>query len=795
MSWTVHRQFWARSAGVPVDATRLESPEAIAAVDAVRELARELEVVESELRATCSGRRVRRHIRAGHELAPEDLTGLDPALVTRRRELRASLASACSARDAALDAARARERGTLWQFLTEPRIREATSLTSRSLAAGLARAVEKGAASKAGASSLVEHRALLLAQRLSAKPAMLSEFGPCFWGTLDAAGSTQVRVGSELVRERRTWFEHWSIHALAKRIGADPEVRPHCVVRLNPSCLLEGNTLYYPVNHRLRLEALEAELLHWCMEGRTLADLERTIAARESEREQLQTLLANHLKSGVATLDIDVPTVDVHPERALRAFLEAIPDACSTKQHWLGELAALDRLRTELEAAPLDARRARTEALDTKFQAVTGVAPSRNPGAVHGARFVTYEDTARNVDVTLGQSVAQDLELLQPLFELGSWVVREAAARFERKLLPIHAKLARNLNAVDFVTFVRETQWINEAPDVGNSVLADLADVWQETLRDRLTTDGPLELRPDDVRRVVASLGQGASGTWLPAADCHSACVHVASESAKAVAAGDYALVLDKLYKGVPMLVHPAAMPFCPDRDDVVRVFRQWTRSPIVQLVDTPGSYHRSNINVPDIPELREVALPGASSRLSPERVIRCSELEVVAEDDGLLVCSHDGTIRAPYFMIRWPFLQRKLLDIPLHPVAGGSHTSRITMGRWILAREQWRFEGEDLMKRWGSEPPFAAITAWRSEHAMPDQVFVRTAAQPKSIALDLRSVLHAELLHRLAARAAHRNDELRITEMLPAPDRCWLADAAGARYVCELRFTALATQ
>ena len=795
MTWKIHRRFWARSAGVSVDAVRLASPEAVASIDATADLARQLDAVETELLAAGTARRVRRRVRAGGDLSMDDQVGLDPALVARRRELRDALAAARAADVQAIDVARGRERDALWKLLEEQRMREATALTSRSLAGGFAHALEHGIATSMGPSRLVEHRALLFAQRLTAKPAMLSEIGPCFWGELDADGTTRARIGNGLVRERRTWFEHWSIHALAKRIQADPEIRPFCIVRLNPSCLLEGKTLYYPVNHRLRLEPLEAELLQWCSQGQTLAALDAAIAARETDRDQLATLLANHLKSGVATCDIDIPTVDVHPEQRLRAFLASLPDACASKPRWLGELTALDDLRRDLERAPLAARRDRTQALDARFEATTGVAPTRNPGVVHGARFITYEDAARDVDVTLGEAVAHDLAALEPMFDLASWVVHVAAARFERKLLPIHARLARNLNAVDFVTFVRETQWINEAPDVGNSVLADLQDVWQEVLGDRLTATEPLELSPDDFRQVTASLGRGGAGPWLPAADVHSACVHVASTSTDAIAAGDYQLVLDKLYKGVPMLVHPAALPFCPDREDVTASFRSWTRTPIVQLVDTPGSYHRSNLNLPDVPELKEVALPGAPSRLPPERVIRCSELEVVAEDDGLVVASHDGTVRAPYFMIRWPFLQRKLLDIPLHPVVGGAHSPRITMGRWLLAREQWRLDGEELVRRWGRETPLVAITRWRRELGIPDHVFVRTAAQPKSIALDLRSVLHAELLRRVVARAAHRNDEVRITAMMPAPDRCWLTDAAGARYVCELRFTALASQ
>jgi hypothetical protein len=138
---------------------------------------------------------------------------------------------------------------------------------------------------------------------------------------------------------------------------------------------------------------------------------------------------------------------------------------------------------------------------------------------------------------------------------------------------------------------------------------------------------------------------------------------------------------------------------------------------------------------------------------------------------------------------VRWAFLQQKLLAVPIHPENPElDHTFRATMGRWILAREQWRFDAEPLARRWDRRSPAGAIAAWRAEHGIPDRVLVKVPGQPKSVALDLRSVLHADLLRALVARA----DELRVTEMLPTPERCWLADRPGAGYVSELRFTML---
>lgn len=109
-------------------------------------------------------------------------------------------------------------------------------------------------------------------------------------------------------------------------------------------------------------------------------------------------------------------------------------------------------------------------------------------------------------------------------------------------------------------------------------------------------------------------------------------------------------------------------------------------------------------------------------------------------------------------------------------------------MRRWVLAREQWRFDAEPLARRWDRTCPMISIAAWRAEHGIPDRVFVKVPGQPKSIALDLRSVLHGDLLRSLVARS----DELRVTEMLPDPDHCWLEDRSGAGHVSELRFTML---
>jgi hypothetical protein len=830
MTWNVHPQLWGRSAGMSVTlADTLVCDDAVRAVAEVTAAGAQVAVIDAELCAMLAApsgaltperrrhaRQLRRAIRAGRDVARDlandrDLLfqdlGLDRAhwatLVELRAHHRTALARASERAGQIVEAARQRERHALHQLMRDRRVRAAAALTSRSLADGLARISSPDRALRGGPASLGERRALLFLQRLTAKPAMLADVGPCFWGVLDRDHSIALRseAGPALIRTRRVDFEHWAIVALARRVQADPDVAPHCVVRLNPGCLIDGTTLFYPIGQRLRLEPREAQVLRWCSEDRTLGELRRMIAERpDEERAMLDRLLDNHLTAGVASYDIPVPALEA-PEHGLRDFLAHLPDTCVAKQSWTAVLDQMIALRDELACDPDgDARALVTRRLDAVFREATGAAPTRNPGKLHGARFVTYEDCLRDVEITLGGAIACDLDTLAPVLDLASWIVHACAARYEQKLLPIHARLARNLHGVDFMTFVRETKWITDTPEVVSATRSDLDAAWSRQLGSRLAGDRPLVLTPEDFRGVIAQLavyGSADDGSgdpadpadWLPAADCHALSVLGAAGSASAFAAGHYELVLDKLYKGVPMWIHPAPLAFCPDRAATLTAFEAWCRAPILQFVDPASSSHRSNLNLPVVDALWEATIPHAAPRGPADRVVPCGELEVVQERGRLYVCSHDRRIRAGLFAVRWPFLQHKLLELSVVPaLTGHSCTPRVTMGRWILSRAQWRFAAEPLARQWDRARAMIAVAAWQAEHGIPDRVFVKVAGQAKSVALDLRSVLQCDLLRALVAR----NPELRVTEMMPAPAQCWLADRHAVRMVSELRFTAL---
>jgi hypothetical protein len=128
-------------------------------------------------------------------------------------------------------------------------------------------------------------------------------------------------------------------------------------------------------------------------------------------------------------------------------------------------------------------------------------------------------------------------------------------------------------------------------------------------------------------------------------------------------------------------------------------------------------------------------------------------------------------------------------------PFADAPHRPRITLDRFVLARESWTVAPRDAgwAFRTDERDRFAAARAWMSERAMPERVFVKAPVEIKPSVVDFSSLVLVNTL----AKAIRRTDEqdagtLTFTEMVPNPGDLWLTDAQGARYTSELRMVAV---
>jgi hypothetical protein len=122
----------------------------------------------------------------------------------------------------------------------------------------------------------------------------------------------------------------------------------------------------------------------------------------------------------------------------------------------------------------------------------------------------------------------------------------------------------------------------------------------------------------------------------------------------------------------------------------------------------------------------------------------------------------------------------------PAGPADG--HSPRITIGRTVWRRETW-----DVLAAQGPPSPEAAA-GWAADRGMPRQVFALSPVETKPVYVDFDSPVLTQILCRQLRRAATDapGQPARFTEMLPAPQDCWLTDDDGQRYTSELRLVAV---
>jgi Lantibiotic dehydratase, N terminus len=442
-------------------------------------------------------------------------------------------------------------------------------------------------------------------------------------------------------------------------------------------------------------------------------------------------------------------------------------------------LAALGRLERCRSAAvcAVDPRAldAALGDLDQVFEELTGRSATRRPGQTYAARTLLYLDCMRDLDLTVGPGIRDELATtLPPLLAGARWYcgrVYEAA----RQVIG-EAAAAVGAGSLDRVL---ETVLpaLRHLPDVVAAANGDLQRRWSVLLAD----PNPATIGA----RATAAFADYAPA-W-PVSVYQSFDVQIAAPSPAAVNAGDYLCIVgdfhpgaNPLGQGVFATRHPdrgrfldaiasdvGTLPFLiPPRD----VGFQTTRN--MPAVTRPGDVH-----VAAHPRDR---MPGGYRTLPAADLIT----------DGETVATPDGSWQAPLAHLLWlPILVAGVHGYDPFPAAqGDGHGTRITIGRTVWRRETWHI------------PPALgpacseAAASWARDLGLPRRVFVLSPGELKPIYVDFNSPVLTRILCRQLRRGAadFPGRPARFSEMLPGPDDCWLADQDGRRYTSELRLVAV---
>ena len=455
------------------------------------------------------------------------------------------------------------------------------------------------------------------------------------------------------------------------------------------------------------------------------------------------------------------------PETEWREQLETLDDVRA--------LAALDRLergRTAVAEAqgPAELLGA-LDAFDELVEELTGEPPVPADDGAEGGRTPLYLDCMRDLDVRLGPSLVAELATSLPLlFEASRWWCGRGFAHGRAVLAEA---LADGLDGGPLPPlFARVFGELWQLPRLLAPEVAEL----QERCAALMADPDPATM---PARAAAAFADHGPA--W-PLSVFNSADIQIAAPDLDAIDRGAYLAVVGDFHSGNPLTQALFSNRFADfDR------FRAMWHADVGQPIVFPALARSSGLrltarNIPDASNPDDVHLLGP--RITPVHVGDRSvpmERLLVRGDQAV---DPAGGFHAPITdMLFGPMFISAMRTFQPFAETGG----RITLGRTVLRRATWRAGAAD-------RPAEATgIRAWAGTLGLPRRVFAMATGEAKPVYVDLESPALVRNLHRIMARAAAAdpNASVRFSEMLPAPDQCWLEDDNG-RYTCELRIVAV---
>jgi hypothetical protein len=481
-----------------------------------------------------------------------------------------------------------------------------------------------------------------------------------------------------------------------------------------------------------------------------------------------------------ATLDPEI-TIAGGPrtEDELRRALEAHADPEIAERG----RAALDRLeaaRDTLAAAPPTQLREALAHLDATFVELTGRDPVRNHGRAYGARTLAYLDCMRDLDVMLGPGLVSDAApALETLFEAGRWYCGQVAAIgrsvVERALErcgpgPLGRMFAQVLPVLG-----------QPEPGVGEAIEGAVTEM-QRRLAVVLADPDPT---------TIGSRARAAFGERLPIwrhGVFSSVDLELAARDEAAVAGGDYLAVVGDVHPGGNPLIQGVFGNRHPDPPALLRAFDDHVGlgNPMLLPPFAPGMGMDARNNPVVTEGMIKLAVLPSTRAPAPHRTWLPDELTI----DGEEVVNRSGELRMSVFdVFAMPIFVSGIRAFELLPDA--AHSQRLTIGRTVLRREGWTVPANEI-------PQTAAdVSSFARDRGMPRRVFMKSPVERKPMFLDTESQTLGRILCRLARKAAELSPTaaIRFTEMLPAPEECWLQGPDGKRYASELRLVAVETR
>jgi hypothetical protein len=638
------------------------------------------------------------------------------------------------------------------------------------------------------------------AQRYCAKNDTIGFFGPVGWARIDGdESSITTTIGPDFLAQRTVYFENWCIDALVNTLN-ERGIRRWVAPRLNPTMRVEGASLMRPQMPPLPLSAQDASLLAACDGVRTAATLTATL--RETTEAELLKRLEEFRELGFISWDLELP-ISPYPERDLKCLLDRVGDA-ELKDWGLSRLRELEEGRMAIARAagnPRQLDQAMKE-LESTFTSVTNRAATKSAGKNYAGRTLVYEDCRRDIDVRIGEAALHSVDApLSLLLTAARWLTFELARNFKQICREVYLQLGRSTDhqKIDFFTFWQQTQpIIFGAPQkLRDPIAAKFQQRWAEVLK-LDNQDRVAHFAVEQIRSRVEEVFHAPSPGWAYAR-YHSPDVLLFAESPEALAKGDFKVVLGELHVAANTLGWPLFIEQHKCPQDLFDALEQDFTAPRVVPVIPKQMFGPVARVMPALISQRDyhIALSPDPVDASPSQVLPISGL-IVEEDgsDGLCVTTRDHSLQFDivevYADILTPLIANEFKMLPF-----ARHTPRVEFDRLVACREAWHFNPDDLTfaSLQDESARFIDARRWAHEQQLPRFVFVKVPVEQKPFFVDFDSLVFVEILSKMVRRTIDNSPSdafITISEMLPGLDQCWLPDAEGNVYTCELRMVAV---
>jgi hypothetical protein len=450
------------------------------------------------------------------------------------------------------------------------------------------------------------------------------------------------------------------------------------------------------------------------------------------------------------------------PERDLRARLQREHNAA---------LASLDRLeacRDAVASAPRDGLVAALADLDRVFEEVTGREALRTDGDSGGGRTIAYLDCMRDLDLTLGGAVLDELRTTLPavLYASRWWCGRAYAAGSALMERIAHGR-SGPLGPL-----------LGELMGAGWGLFEQMGDEQRELQRRWADVVGGGDASGVAERAAAAFADHAPAWRW---STYHSTDMQIAAADGDAIRRGEFQLVLGDFHGGDNPLAQGLFAHRHPQNGTVLARIGDEIGPRVHLLPPRRGVVDMTARMYPVYGVEGDVVITAGEE--PPPTGTQAVGIGEVVVDDGH-VSDRAGSFRVPV---------AELLFLPIFVAAirtfdlVGEHEGRATVGRTVVRRARWSAAAGEL--------PAAAddLAAWARDRGLPRVVFARSPLERKPIYVDFESPALRRVLARFVGPARDQAPmaAFEFVEMLPAPDECWLQTEDG-HHTSELRVVAV---